>query len=552
MNKLTSAFLAVFLLVVGQTILAQSTPVGLPGMDDYLRRQQLLGDTTRPASLMIRPSLSTTDSLKGFELKMMPLVWKQQYTTDHPLSLNNGAMIPARGYQTLVSGGFFARLGILSVQLMPEFVYAENKDFDGFPDAHPFVIWRTYNMLKGVIDLPDKFGNDPYKRAFWGQSSVRLSYKAVSLGLSNENLWWGPGQKNALMMTNNAPGFKHVTFNSTKPVKTPIGSFEWQLVGGRLDASGFHGVDSLILATKTLKPTVKPNGWRYLNAITVNYQPRWLNGLSLGGARAYTMYSELMNKEKIKSWLPVFESFTKDKAGEASDDNTAVDQILSVWMRWLMPKDHAEVYIEYGRGDHNWHLNDFLLEPDHFRSYILGYRKLVPLKKSNGDYLDIHLELTQLSRNVPTYLRSHSGLVGWYNHGAVRHGYTHQGQILGAGIGTSSNMQLLNIAWVRDKKRIGLEFYRLIHDDDFWNAMRRVGYFDHRTHWVDISGALVADWNYKNFLVNFKFQTVGALNYMFYYDPVPTEPPYLWDVGKTRYNINIELSLVYQFNKLND
>jgi hypothetical protein len=548
MNKLTSAFLAVFLLVVGQTILAQSTPVGLPGMDDYLRRQQLLGDTTRPASLMIRPSLSTTESLKGFELKMMPLVWKQQYTTDHPLSLNNGAMIPARGYQTLVSGGFFARLGILSVQLMPEFVYAENKDFDGFPDAHPFVVWRTYNMLKGRIDLPDKFGNDPYKRAFWGQSSARLSYKAVSLGLSNENLWWGPGHKNAIMMSNNAPGFKHVTFNSTRPVNTPIGSFEWQLVGGRLDASGFHGVDSVILATKTLKPQYKPSSWRYLNAMTVNYQPKWLPGLSLGGARAFTMYSEHMNKQKASSWLPVFEGFLKDDAGGFASDTIASNQLLSVWMRWLMPKEHSEIYIEFGREDHSWHLNDFLLEPAHARAYILGYRKLVPLSKSRGDYLDIHMELTQFSNNVPTYLRTHSTFGVWYVHHAVKHGYTNQGQILGAGIGTSSNMQLLNIAWVKNKKRIGLEFYRLNHDDDFWSAMRRVGYFDHRTHWVDISGALVADWDYKNFLVNFKLQTVGALNYMYLYDPVKTEPPYLWDYGKTRLNINLELSITYELN----
>jgi len=53
-----------------------------------------------------------------------------------------------------------------------------------------------------------------------------------------------------------------------------------------------------------------------------------------------------------------------------------------------------------------------------------------------------------------------------------------------------------------------------------------------------MSGALVVDWDYGRFFMNAKLQTVGALNYMFLYDPVLTEPPYFWDYGKTRYNVN--------------
>ncbi|MFX8805488.1 capsule assembly Wzi family protein, partial [Acinetobacter baumannii] len=54
------------------------------------------------------------------------------------------------------------------------------------------------------------------------------------VGISSENLWWGPGIYNSLLMSNNAPGFWHLTFNSRKPLKTPIGDFEWQLIGGKL------------------------------------------------------------------------------------------------------------------------------------------------------------------------------------------------------------------------------------------------------------------------------------------------------------------------------
>jgi hypothetical protein len=51
--------------------------------------------------------------------------------------------------------------------------------------------------------------NGPFNKAFWGQSSIRLTFGPASIGLSNENIWWGPGIRNSLIMSNNAPGFKH-------------------------------------------------------------------------------------------------------------------------------------------------------------------------------------------------------------------------------------------------------------------------------------------------------------------------------------------------------
>ena len=43
------------------------------------------------------------------------------------------AMIPAKGYQTLLSAGLYAKYGVLSVQLKPEYVYAANPNFEIFP-----------------------------------------------------------------------------------------------------------------------------------------------------------------------------------------------------------------------------------------------------------------------------------------------------------------------------------------------------------------------------------------------------------------------------------
>lgn len=200
----------------------------------------------------------------------------------------------------------------------------------------------------------------------------------------------------------------------------------------------------------------------------MNYQPRWLTGLSIGGARAFTIYSGSISGRNIRTWFPLFDPFLKDAAGGNALDTIPSDQVASVWARWLMPKINAEVYFEFGRGDHSWDLTDFILEPAHDRAYTLGFRKLLPINKSRQEYLDLQGEFTQFSQNVAVFLRAHSGPAKWHVHYQVLHGYTNNGQILGSGIGTSSNMQSFSASWVRDKRRIGLEFARILRDDDFW------------------------------------------------------------------------------------
>ena len=69
--------------------------------------------------------------------------------------------------------------------------------------------------------------------------NIKLNYKGLSFGISNENLWWGPSIRNSIMMSNHARGFKHISLNSTRPLKSFIGWFEFQLVSGRLESSGY-------------------------------------------------------------------------------------------------------------------------------------------------------------------------------------------------------------------------------------------------------------------------------------------------------------------------
>ena len=103
-----------------------------------------------------------------------------------------------------------------------------------------------------------------------GQSYVKINYKKLSLGVSNENIWWGPSIRNSIMMSNHARGFKHISFNTTSPVTTPIGNFEWQILSGRLEMSGYTppNTDASYAGRKLYFKKWNQNGvyddWRYL------------------------------------------------------------------------------------------------------------------------------------------------------------------------------------------------------------------------------------------------------------------------------------------------
>src|ERR1035437_205388 len=57
--------------------------------------------------------------------------------------------------------------------------------------------------------LVRSLGDKPIHRLDAGQSTAMVALRNVGFGVSNENQWWGPGIRNALILSNNAPGFPH-------------------------------------------------------------------------------------------------------------------------------------------------------------------------------------------------------------------------------------------------------------------------------------------------------------------------------------------------------
>lgn len=552
-------------IILCSKISAQSLPVGTPVLDDYYRRMQLIGTVDSNISFAVRPifpsfSLKLHDgydpdsTLKNDHIvylgpvtfakgrgtfQILPLTWQQQYNSDHPYGWNDGGMIPAKGYQTMVSGGFYIKYGPLSIQMRPEFVYAANPKFNGFATDRSDQDLTNYYSFNNLIDQPERYGNSSYSKAFWGQSSIRLTFGPVSIGLSNENLWWGPGIRNSLLMSNNAPGFKHITINTVRPIKTYIGSFEGQIIAGRLESSKFPPLEVTTLSDGTNIFGAKRTDWRYFTGLNINYHPKWVPGLTLGYTRTFDAYGR--DVHSFSEYVPFLFSYFKQNTTNQQGDPIPRDQLTSFYARWLLNKANAEVYFEYGLGDNSYNLKDFLGSPDHSRAYIFGLRKILPLKSKNDQHILFSSEITQLSANNDRLIRE-GGI--WYVNAQVTAGHTNQGQILGAGTGSGGNLQSMDISWISGLKKLGVGLERYEHNVDLYH------YFfadinGNSRKWVDFAFALQGEWNYKNLLFNAKLQEIKSLNYEWIlkdYDPSKYYIPHN-DV----YNLHAELGVTFRF-----
>lgn len=553
---------------------AQTVSVGTPFFDDAVRRAQLMGHYSMASSMCLRPvdlgkSMQTTHPygadttlfagdtshyFKGIHVEKykihlwpLPIYEIFQYNGHHPFGFNDGPMIPNVGMQVYLSGGFQALVGPLDVKFQPEVVRAQNKAFINPP-------YRPRS-----IDNPTQFGPDPYKQQFMGQSHVKLRIGPMSAGVSTENIYWGPGTTNAVIMSNNAPGFLHYTFHTNRPIKTRYGNIEYQALGADLRYSGFYPYGTSIsqgswpimsAADITFNPANAIDK-KYLSGMAAIYSPIWLKGLHLGVSRI-KIFDTLITKGQY------FDAVTAAFSGKAEWVNRNqpgvinANQLVSIFARYALPESHAEFYFEWGRDDWAWDLEDFLTHTDASRAYLLGFRKLQEINKDQ--WLQFRAEFTSLTSPITNFARYY----GWGGFGVGGNGgATHKGQMLGAGIGPGSNHQQVGLDMIKGLEGWTFQVDRLNHNVDMYvYSMKEWRLpvdpnvkplrWDDSKYWVDIGLTASRQKVIHKIVYNYGLQLMKTFNYNWYYDPDGKAGPFRFP-GYNLWSINGKVSAVYRF-----
>jgi hypothetical protein len=472
--------------------------VGYTDFDDNIRDLQLLGKLQPEQSLTIRPYILTPklgyDSLlaiidpefenhghlvekKHSDIQLLPINFLQKYNSHHPYGWNDGPLSFSKGYQFVGSGGVYMRWRNIHLTLRPEFFKTASDPYETSND------WGQRTSALSKLTL--------------GQSSLRMDFGLLSIGVSTQNLWLGPGIYSSLLMSNNAPGFNHFNIQTNRPLKTPLGSFQINVFGGTLNSNTKQGFENANL--KLFGNTSHTN---YLSLLSISYNPIFLKNFYLTANRAFTLPTQEKPSSNLTDYYlislkPLFRNDYQDNA-------LPIDQVLSGSAKYVFPKEHAEVYFEYGWNDGASNTRDLMLDMSHSAASIYGLKKIQYLNEKT--FLSIEAEATQMSQR-PSYLQRNAG--NWYVH--ENGGYINENQILGAGSGWGNDLQTFSISWNKGFSKYGVKFQNIIH-----NPIYLINIFNsyNPSNWKDLSYGLIFKKRIQNILINTDFQLVHSKNYL--------------------------------------
>ncbi|MEX2110698.1 MAG: capsule assembly Wzi family protein [Gemmatimonadaceae bacterium] len=478
-------------------------------MVDRWRSDQLTAGVPPGRSLLLRSASSLTpyivDTTGRWRASAISPEVLAVVNSAIPFSQNYGSLWAGRGASTRTLVGFKLESARVRFIFAPEIIYSANTDWllrhDYYapelpPDRSPYTL--PYYVGAFTIDQPMRFGDSRIRRIDLGQTTAMWSGNRFAFGFSNENEWWGPGIRNAIVLSNNAPGFPHLFFRTARPLKTYFGDLELRwLVGGLTESSFFD--------------TVSTNDARSIAAIGATVQTRWDPDLTFGFARS--VYATSTGWSEVPwRWLDVFARTYQDVPDTT---RTRRDQLFTLFARWVFPSEGLEVYGEWGRRELLVNLRDFLLAPNHTQAYTIGMQWRGPEWRAGT--FRVQSEITQLEQSA-TFRDRPVG--SWYTSTRVIQGYTHRGEIIGASIGPGASSQWLAVDYLRQSWRVGAFGGRIRWNQDVHNNYGAPVYVAYCNQDVSIYpgiraaksswfGTLTADLTFQNRLTPF-FQHGGG------------------------------------------
>lgn len=365
--------------------------------------------------------------------RLLPLVAELRGTSSIPYGSNDGPVWAGRGVTFVASAGAALHAGPVSLTLAPTGFITQNAEFDLLANGQTGDLRFADGVYPHTVDRPQRFGEHAYGRMDPGNSTLRADVGPAAAGISTANMAWGPMELYPYIIGTNAAGFLHAFVGTSRPISVWIGSLHGRVIWGRLEQSEY----SPVRGEDTYVSPQEPGTRRFASGLVALFEPRGTRGLELGVAR---FFHSPWPREGVpssyfrKPFEDILKSGLKGAPGFGDPGTTGDNQLISGFLRWAFPAAGAEVYAEYGREDHSWDKRDFLQEPDHSRSYGLGFRKVLRLRPDLMDGLTIEL----INFQLPHLARTGRGEGSVYIHAVMRQGHTNRGQLLGADVGVGS------------------------------------------------------------------------------------------------------------------
>jgi Capsule assembly protein Wzi len=436
---------------------------GIPA--DAMRLEQLRTGAGLDGYL-IRSASSLNAPLPGNKSVKVALIAPEFFATNNsalPFSINDGSVWAGVGTSSRTLAGFRVEAGPLRIIVAPEFLNIENKYFRLRDTvrfyAPPIIPERQgggfvfpWYVAPYSIDLPLRMGAKPIHRIDAGQSTAMLTLRDASFGVSNENQWWGPGIRNALILSDNAAGFPHLFIRTARPWRNRLGSIEARLIVGGLTESKWFD-------------TTQANNLRSLSAFAFTFRPNFEKNLVMGAARSVFATNKGGWPRIPGRLFDAFAATGRPNNRPLADSSLTPggrDQIYSLFGRWVFPDDGFETYVEWARQEFPLSLRDLLVAPNHTQGYTLGLQWTRPTTwrdarvRLQGEVTTVEQSATFRDRPVGSF----------YTSRRVIQGYTQRGEPLAAAIGPGASSQWLAADYLEPHWSFGVFAGRIRWNED--------------------------------------------------------------------------------------
>ncbi len=307
------------------------------------------------------------------------------------------------------------------------------------------------------------------------EAQLYLHLWGLGIGISNANMWWGPGIHSTLSMTNNSEGFYNYMLGTIRELRWGKAGLNFRYTLGQLNEE-------------------TGNDATYFTAITGIISYHGNTDLSIGLSRNYLSggYDVGVDWSLQDAANLIWEAlYVEDKVDYAYTPiwgHDPWDQTISGFVSISVPASGFTVFLELGTNDHRMSWGDLLTQPDHASATILGFRKYGVF--DNPD-LVFGFEYARL---IQAYSHIFRVSPNWYDRGGYDYS-SYEGRRWTAHSGADSDDFLIFFGYMGNK-------WSFIPGFNY----ERHGVIAHRIPEVKMEFRLDTRYKYKGFWFNFYYE----------------------------------------------
>jgi hypothetical protein len=346
---------------------------------------------------------------------------------------DDGPAWNGRGANYFIQSGISVDAAWFHAVVAPQLWYAQNKPYELFPtgDARRNSFASPWYVGPNSIDLPSRFGAQPFSEIDLGESAAWASLGPVDGGVSASTQRWGPGERGTLILGADAPGIPRVFLRTSRPVQTSVGAFSGGWFLGTLTESRFFD-DSA------------NNDRRGISAINIAWSPSDSSGFVVGIAHA---------AQRAGSYFSSSGDSLKEIHGRAQ-------QINEVYAEFRDPLSGVRAWTEIGRAGALPKEKEFFAVPYQGIVYLVGVDRALVTRR--GTVL-LSFEASNLEQ--PTDIRGQTKQ-DFYTSADIPQGWSQRGQPLGYSAGPGSDAQWLSVDWIARRWSFGAFTERVRWNED--------------------------------------------------------------------------------------